>query len=85
VDGVTHMWLDVGIVALFAVGVYCFAVLTGWQTRLISRRTNRRAEDMYDQYAGSRHKQRSAREPAPPGMTTRPGRAHPGSGTSAHR
>jgi HAMP domain-containing protein len=52
------MWLDVVIVALFVVGIYCFAVLTGWQTRLISRRTNRRAEDMYGQYAGSPHKQR---------------------------
>jgi hypothetical protein len=70
------MWLDVGIVALFAVGVYCFAVLTGWQTRLISRRTNRRAEDMYDQYAGSRHKQRSAREH---GATWHDDPARPGS------
>jgi type II secretory pathway component PulL len=57
-DGVTHMWLDVAIVALFIVGIYCFAVLTGWQTRLISRRTKRRAEDMYDQYADSPHRQR---------------------------
>jgi len=57
-DGVTQMWLDVAIVALFIVGIYCFAVLTGWQTRLISRRTKRRAEDMYDQYADSLSKQR---------------------------
>ena len=54
----TQMWLDVVIVALFVVGIYCFAVLAGWQTRLISRRTKRRAEDMYDQYADSPHKQR---------------------------
>jgi len=52
------MWLDVAIVALFAVGIYCFAVLCGWQTRLTSRRTNRRAEDMYDDYADSTHKSR---------------------------
>jgi type II secretory pathway component PulL len=52
------MWLDLAIVALFIVGIYCFAVLTGWQTRLISRRTKRRAEDMYDQYAGSPRQQR---------------------------
>jgi hypothetical protein len=57
-DGVTQMWLDVAIAALFIVGIYCFAVLTGWQTRLISRRTKRRAEDMYDQYAGSPRQQR---------------------------
>ena len=57
-DGVTHMWLDIGIVVLLIVGSYCFAVLCGWQTRLLSRRTNRRAEDMYDQYADSLRKQR---------------------------
>jgi hypothetical protein len=65
-DGVTHMWLDVVIVALFVVGIYSFAVLCGWQTRLISRRTNRRAEDLYGQYADSGHRQR------------RPGKEHSG-------
>jgi hypothetical protein len=57
-DGVTHMWLDVVIVALFMVGIYSFAVLCGWQTRLLSRRTNRRAEDMYDEYADSPRRHR---------------------------
>ena len=57
-DGVTQMWLDVVIVALFVVGIYCFAVLCGWQTRLLSRRTNRRAEDTYDNYADSPSRQR---------------------------
>ena len=52
------MWLDIVIVALFAVGIYCFAVLTGFQTRMLARRSNRRAEDMYDKYADSPHKQR---------------------------
>jgi hypothetical protein len=52
------MWLDVAIVALFIVGIYCFAVLAGWQTHLIGRRTNRRAEDRYDDYADSPHRQR---------------------------
>ena len=52
------MWLDVVIVALFAVGIYCFAVLTGFQTRVLARRSNRRAEDMYGEYADSPHKQR---------------------------
>jgi hypothetical protein len=50
--------LDVVIVALFVVGIYSFAVLCGWQTRLLSRRTNRRAEDMYDEYAGTPREQR---------------------------
>jgi hypothetical protein len=57
-DGVTHMWLDIGIVALLIVGIYCFAVLTGFERRSLTRRTNRRAEDMYDQYADSPRKQR---------------------------
>ncbi|HEY2306738.1 MAG TPA: hypothetical protein VGI05_12730 [Streptosporangiaceae bacterium] len=52
------MWLDAVIVALFAVGIYCFAVLTGFQTRVLARRSNRRAEDMYDEYTDSPHKQR---------------------------
>lgn len=57
-DGVTRMWLDVVIVALFAVGIYCFAELVGWRTRMLTRKTDRRAEDMYDQYADSPHKRR---------------------------
>jgi len=52
------MWLDFGIVALLIIGIYCFAVLTGFQTRMLARRSNRRAEDMYDQYAGSPRQQR---------------------------
>jgi hypothetical protein len=52
------MWLDVGIVALLIFGVYAFAVLTGFEKRVMTRRTDRRAEDMYDQYADSSHKQR---------------------------
>jgi len=64
------MWLDVAIVALFVLGIYSFAVLCGWQTRLISRRTNRRAEDMYDEYADSPRRQRRVakqHDPAVPG------------------
>jgi hypothetical protein len=52
------MWLDVGIVALLIFGVYAFAVLTGFEKRVMTRRTDRRAEDMYDQYAGSPRQQR---------------------------
>jgi hypothetical protein len=52
------MWLDIGIVALFLVGVYAFIELVGWRTKALSRRTSRRAEDMYDQYADSARKQR---------------------------
>ena len=60
------MWLDIAIAALFALGIYSFAVLCGWQTRLISRRTNRRAEDMYDDYADSPRRQRGLAKDQPP-------------------
>lgn len=52
------MWLDIGIVALFIVGIYAFIELVGWRTKLMTRRTNRSAEDMYDQYADSPRRQR---------------------------
>jgi hypothetical protein len=50
--------LDIGIVVVLAAGIYCFAVLVGFQTRMLTRRTNRRAEDVYDQYADPPHRQR---------------------------
>jgi len=57
-DGVTHMWLDIVIVALFATGIYSFAVLTGFEKRFLTRKTDRRAENLYDEYADSPRKQR---------------------------
>jgi len=52
------MWMDIGIVALLLVGVYCFFELVGWQTRMMTSRTTRRAEDMYGQYADPARRQR---------------------------
>jgi len=52
------MLLDIGIVALLLFGVYAFATMVGWRTRGLSRRTDRRAEDMYDQYGGPTRRQR---------------------------
>jgi hypothetical protein len=52
------MWMDIGIVALLVAGVYAFAELVGWRTRMLTRRTTRTAEDMYDQYADSPREQR---------------------------
>jgi len=52
------MWINIGIVALLLVGVYCFIELVGWRTRLLTSRTERRAEDTYDQYADSPGQQR---------------------------
>jgi hypothetical protein len=57
------MWLDIGIVALFVFAGYAFFQMIGWRTRVLSRRTKRTAEDMYDQYADSpRQQRRYARE-----------------------
>jgi hypothetical protein len=52
------MWLDIGIVALFLFAGYAFLKMIGWQTRGLSRRTKRTAEDLYDQYGDSPRKQR---------------------------
>jgi hypothetical protein len=57
------MWLDIGIVALMLFGAYAFAQLVGWRTRGLTRRSNRTAEDMYDQFADSpRQQKRYARQ-----------------------
>jgi hypothetical protein len=62
-NGVTHMWLDIGIAALLIFAVYAFVELAGFRTRYLTHRTTRRAEDLYDQYADSPRKQhRYARE-----------------------
>jgi hypothetical protein len=50
-------WLDVIIVALFAAAVYGFVLLVRSQTRSMSRKTTRTAEDMYDDYADSPRQQ----------------------------
>lgn len=50
--------MDIAVVALMITGLYAFAELVGWRTRMVTRRTMRNAEDMYDQYADSPGKQR---------------------------
>jgi hypothetical protein len=52
------MWLYIGIVALFLFAGYAFLQLVRGQTRGMSRRTRRTAEDMYDQYGDSPRQQR---------------------------
>ena len=55
--------MDIGIVALLLFGVYAFLQLAGWRTRALTHRTERTAEDMYDQFAASpRRRRRYARE-----------------------
>jgi hypothetical protein len=51
-------WLDdIVIPALFIFAIYCFVVFTGFRTRMLTRKTTRTAEDLYDNYADSLAKQ----------------------------
>lgn len=52
-------WLDDIVIPAFLIfGVYCFLVLVGFRTRMLTRKTTRTAESMYDSYADSPSKQR---------------------------
>jgi hypothetical protein len=51
-------WVDIVVVVLIAFGIYGFATLVGFHTRRLTGKTDRRAEDMYDQYG---YHQRSRR------------------------
>jgi hypothetical protein len=43
-------WVDVVVVILFVLGIYGFATLVGFNTHRLTSKTDRRAEDLYDQY-----------------------------------
>ena len=43
-------WVDIVVVLLFILGIYGFATLVGFNTRWLTGKTHRRAEDLYDQY-----------------------------------
>ena len=52
-------WIYIVIVAVLAFGVYALLTLVGFETRLLTRKTDRRAENMYDEFAdspGRRHR-----------------------------
>jgi len=51
------MWIDVvaGVVLLF--GVYAFVEVTGVRTRWMSRRSERTAESLYENFADSKRAQ----------------------------
>jgi len=51
-------WEYIVVAAVLLFGIYAFLVLTGFETRVLSRRTSRTAESMYSNYADSPHKQR---------------------------
>ena len=56
-------WEYIVIAAVLIFGIYCFLKLVGFETRLLTRKTGRTAESMYDNYADSHPKQRKyARE-----------------------
>lgn len=51
-------WEYVIIAAVLLFGIYAFLTLTGFETQVLSRRTNRKAESMYSNYADPSRRQR---------------------------
>jgi hypothetical protein len=50
-------WIYIVVVALMIFGVYGFCLIVGFETRWLTRKTDRRAEDLYDKYADTpRHR-----------------------------
>ena len=45
-------WIYIVVPILMALGVYGFLTLAGFRTRSLTRRTDRTAEDMYENFAG---------------------------------
>lgn len=54
-------WIYIIVVIVLALGVYGFLSLVGLETRWLSSRTNRSAEDLYDRFADSPGKRRRKR------------------------
>jgi flagellar biosynthesis/type III secretory pathway M-ring protein FliF/YscJ len=54
VEVITVWWQYIIIVALLALGIYGFVVLVRTMTRQLTRKTDRRAEDMYDEFDSAR-------------------------------
>jgi hypothetical protein len=52
-------WMDVIVAILLIAGVYGLLVLTGFEKRVLTRKTSRTAESMYDNSADSAGNQRS--------------------------
>ena len=51
-------WVDFVVPVLMALGVYSFLTIVGFRTRALTRKTDRTAEDIYDNFAdppGKRH------------------------------
>ncbi len=58
-------WQYIIIVALMAAGIYGFVVLARFMTQQMTRKTERRAEDMYDEYSSARKDKDRAHLTAP--------------------
>ena len=54
VEVITVWWQYIIVVALLALGIYGFVVLVRTMTRQLTRKTDRRAEDMYDEFGSAR-------------------------------
>jgi hypothetical protein len=55
-------WEYLLIAAVLLLGIYGFTVIVGFQTKNLTRRTNRTAESMYSAYAGRRRRQRRGQD-----------------------
>ena len=47
-------WQYIVIVAVMALGIYGFVVFVRYMTQQMTRKTDRRAEDMYDEFGPGR-------------------------------
>jgi hypothetical protein len=47
-------WQYIIIVAVIALGIYGFVAFTRYMTRQMTHKTDRRAEDMYDEFGSAR-------------------------------
>jgi hypothetical protein len=54
VEVIAVWWVYILMVALLALGSYGFVLLVRTMTRQLTRRTDRRAEDMYDEFGSAR-------------------------------
>jgi len=51
---ITVWWQYIIIVAVLALGIYGFVVFVRYMTQQMTRKTDRRAEDMYDEFGSAR-------------------------------
>jgi hypothetical protein len=54
VEVITVWWQDIIIVAVIALGIYGFVVLARYMTQQMTRKTDRTAEEMYDEFDSAR-------------------------------